>query len=121
MATQAARVAAKKAREAHDQQEKDDVDAAQQAYTKAASDAERLVKSLERVNGEVRQAKADIAKIKDQEKESLAEEAFLKGFVSKQQANVQQLESVIEKIAAADDANAKAAAAAAAAAKKKES
>lgn len=119
MAKQAERAAEKKAKEAHDQKEKDDMDAAQQALSKAGNEAERLTKNLDRLKGEIRTTKEEIAKVKETERQSIAEEAFLKTFVVKAQDNVKQLETVVEKIDAANEAAAKAAADAAKAAKNK--
>jgi chromosome segregation ATPase len=121
MATQAKRTAEKKAKEAHDQKEKDDLDAANQALSKAGNESERLSKQLERLRVEVKNTKDEIVKIKEAERQSIAEEAFLKTFVVKDQENVKQLSAVIEKIDAANEAAAKAEAAARAAEKKKNS
>ena len=121
MKQKTARDAERKAKEVHDQKEKDDAEAANQALSKAGNEAERLVKQLDRLKIEVRQTKEEITKIKETERQSLAEEAFLKSFVVKAQANVQQLETVVQKIADADDAAVKAEAAAKAAAAKKNS
>ena len=65
--------------------------------------------------------KAEIAKIKDDQKRSLDEQAFLREYVKRAQGNAQNLTTVLEKIDAADkafEAAAKAAAEAAKAAKK---
>ena len=120
MVAKAKHDAEKKAKEERERAQKDAREAAQQAREKAANDAERLQKQAERIAAEVRTAKEEVAKIKDGERQSLAEAAFQKDFVVKVQTSVENLHSVLDAIAKADEAAAKAAAAAAAAAKKKE-
>ncbi len=111
----------KEEKDAKDRKDREDRENAVQARNKAFRDAEKLQKQAERLAKEISTTKEEIAKIEEDKKRYSDEAVFLKSFVVKVQGNAKALNTVLEKIAAADaaaEAAAKAAAAAAAAAKK---
>jgi hypothetical protein len=96
----------------------EDMQNASQAREKALSD---LIKYRERVavlKKDVATIKEEIAKIEQEEGLYKGQATFLEDYVAKAQANSADLDKVLEKIKAADEAKAAAARAAAAAAKK---
>jgi hypothetical protein len=106
-------------REAKELKQKDDKENAKLIAEKADQEAQKLQRQVEKLTKDRDEAKVEIAKIEVDNKKSVEEEEFLKGYVKTAQDNQAGLAAVLTKIAAADAANAKAAAAAAAAAAKK--
>jgi hypothetical protein len=119
IAAQKVRHAAVLAREARDQKQKDDRENASLNAGKADQEQQKLQRQVEKLTQDVKAAKAEIERIQGETKRSVEEEDFLKGFVTKAQENQARLSQVIQKIADADAATAKAAALAAAEASKK--
>jgi chromosome segregation ATPase len=78
----------------------------------------RFRDQVDRLKKEIEVVKADIAKLEQERKNHLDEQAFLRDYVKKAETNVKSYYDLIDKIAAADAAAAKAAADAAAAARK---
>ncbi len=72
----------------------------------------RLRPQLERLRNDAGDIKDQIAKLELEQKESQSEEAFLRDYVRKAEANVQSYGALLDQIAAADKARADAAAAA---------
>jgi hypothetical protein len=102
---------------AKDKREKD-----RQARDKAGRDADKLEAQVRRIQKEIDTQKRKLDETKGERPKILEEEKFILEYVSKAQANVANLRTVLDKIAAADKAAeeaARAAAAAAAAAAKK--
>ena len=112
------RKAAKAAKDA--QKAKDDADReiALQARQKARADAEKLEAQVKRYQKDIDETNVEITKLEDEKRRSLAQEAFLKDYVKKAEANRASLQAVLEKIAAADKAAEEAAHLAALAVKK---
>ena len=75
----------------------------------------RLRPQLDRLKIDAEDVKADIAQLEMQRKQYLDEEAFLRTFIVKAQANVKTYYDMLAKIAAAEKARAEAEAAARAA------
>jgi hypothetical protein len=113
------RKAEKAARDAKDAKDRDDRDIALAARVKARNDSDKLEGQVGRLKKDIEDTNKEIKIIEDDKRRSLAEEAFLKDFVKKAEANRAQLSTVLEKIAAADKAAEDAAKAAADAAKAK--
>jgi hypothetical protein len=111
----------KKEREAKELKDKADREARELAIeerNKTAQEVTKLTKQRDQLNIDVKEEKANLVKIDEQKRKALDEQAFLKEYVRKADANVKGLSDVLDKIAAADAARAAAEAAAAAAAKK---
>jgi len=116
IADQAKRKAAREAKEARDRQEKDDHDQAVQARDKAHAEAISLSDKVDRLSGEVKAEKDDLARVEQDKKSLVAQLDFLEIDVKKANANQEALANVLKEISAADAAAAAAARAAAAAA-----
>lgn len=111
----------KKEREAKELKDKADREARELAIderNKSAQDVTKLTKQRDQLNFDVKNEKEALVKLDEQKRKSFDEQAFLKEYVRKAEANVKGLSEVLDKIAAADAARAAAEAAAAAAAKK---
>jgi hypothetical protein len=108
------------AREALEQKQKDDLENAQLDRDKAAQEAQRLERQVEKLTKDVADTKKDIALLDTDNEKQVAEIAFLGDYVKKAEENRASLAVVLTKIQAADDANAKAKALADAQAKKSE-
>jgi predicted RNase H-like nuclease (RuvC/YqgF family) len=106
-------------RDALERKQKDDKENARLTAEKADQEAQKLERQVERLTKDVKEVKDEIAKLETEKKNSLAEEAFLRTFVTKAEDNVAKLDDVVKKIEVADAAIAKAAAIAAAQEKKK--
>ena len=125
IAAQNVRKKQKADKEAKAQEDSDNRDRAVQARNKAREDARKFADQAKRLEKEVDENKKQIAKLEADKKHSVEEQAFLRQYVPKAEANQKALAAVLEKIAAADKAAEEAAraaaiaAAAAAAAKKK--
>lgn len=89
-----------------------------QNRAKARTDADKLEANVKKLQKDVEETKEDIKKLEEDKRRALAEEAFLKDYVKKAQANESGLQAVLEKIALADKMAEDAAKAAAAATKK---
>lgn len=109
----------KAAKETKDRQDREERENAIQARNKAFNDADKFKKQADRLTKEIAAIKEEIAKIEEDKRHSADEQAFLKDFVKKVEANAKSLTEVLERIKAADDAAEAAAKAAAAAAAKK--
>jgi colicin import membrane protein len=108
------------AREALDQKMRDDRENAELDRDKAANEAQRLQRQVERLTKDVDDAKKAIALLNTDNEKQVAEIAFLGEYVKKAEDNRASLAMVLTKIQAADEATAKAKALADAAAKKSE-
>ncbi len=106
------------AKEAKDRADHDARQLAIEARDKAFRDRDKLTKQRDRLTDEVAAEKVAIAKLEDQTRKAVDEEAFLRKYVLQAETNQKGLTAVLDKIAAADAARAAAEAAAAAAAKK---
>jgi hypothetical protein len=114
----------KKEREAKEIKEKADREARELAIdnrNKADQDVRKLSKQKDGLINDVKSEKEALAKLDEQKRKALDEQAFLKEYVRKADVNAKGLNDVLDKIAAADAARAAAEAAAAAAAKKNNS
>jgi hypothetical protein len=118
IAAQKVRTQERLARQAREQKQKDDKEYAMLAAGKADLEQQKLARQVEKLNHDVAAAKADIEKIQADTKQSQEQEEFLKKYVATAQENQAHLTQVLQKIADADAALAKAAALAAAEAKK---
>lgn len=111
----------KKEKEAKDLKDKQDREARELAIderNRTAQETTKLSKQRDQLNLDVKYEKEALIKLDEQKRKSLEEQAFLKEYVRKAEANTKSLSDVLDKIAAADAARAAAEAAAAAAAKK---
>jgi len=111
----------KKEREAKELKDKADREARELAIderNKAAQEVTKLGKQRDQLTFDVKNEKEALVKIDEQKRKGFDEQAFLKEYVRKAEANTKGLTDVLDKIAAADAARAAAEAAAAAAAKK---
>lgn len=106
----------KAAKDKRDQEERDRRELAQQELRKAQEDSRKYEDQVKRLQKDIEESKAAIAKVEEDKKELLAQQKFLMDYVKKAEANTQSLTGVMEKIEAAD----KARLAAAAEAKKKQ-
>lgn len=102
-------------KEAKDRADRDAREAATEVMHKAQRDQEKFARQVERLEKEVRTEKDAIAKLDDDKKKLVEEEAFLRIYVKQAESNVRKLAEVLDKIVAADAARAAADAAAAAA------
>jgi len=119
LASQERRKAEKAAKEAKEQADQEQRQLALDAREKAFRDQVKLSQQVERLEKDVKVEKEAIAKIEEEKKRAVEEQAFLKGYVKQAQANTKSLSEVLDKITAADAA--RAAADALAAAKSKNS
>jgi hypothetical protein len=121
-AGQEKRKAERKAKEEKDTKDRDMRDQAMQAMKKTQKDAQKLTDQIRIRKKEVDDEKKESAKIEEEKKHLLADEAFQRDYVKKAEENVKSLMAELEKIDAADkkweEANREAVRAAAAAAKK---
>jgi hypothetical protein len=117
LAAQERRKIEKAAREAKEKADQDGRLLAIEARDKANREQSKLGQQVERLTAEIKNEKEAIAKIEDEKKRALDEQAFLKTYVKQAEANTKSLTQVLEKIAAADAAKATIEAAAAKAAK----
>ena len=120
-AAQEKRKAEKKAKDEKDARDKEMRDNAQQAMRKAQRDAQKLSERVKALTKDVTVEKSEIAKIDDEKKTLLAEQAFQRKYVKDAEANVQALTKTLDDIVETDkkwDAYQKEVAKAAAAAKK---
>lgn len=107
------RKAEKAAKDAKEAADRDARERAAAERAKARDDSIRYADQVESLKKQIEETKESIARIQQDHKELRSEEAFLKDYVQKAEANTQQLTSVIERIDAAEKARAAAAAAAA--------
>lgn len=117
LASQERRKAEKAAKEAKDQADQEQRTLAVEAREKAQRDQQKLAQQVERLEKEVKVEKEAIAKIEEDRKRAVEEQAFLRNYVKQAQANTKSLSEVLDKIVAADAARAAADALAAAKAK----
>lgn len=117
VAAQERRKAEKAAKEAKDKADQEARQLAVDARDKANRDQIKLLQQKERLEKDIKEEQTAIAKLQQDKKDALDEQAFLKNYVKQAQANSQSLHEVLDKIAAADKARAEAEAAAAKAAK----
>jgi hypothetical protein len=96
------RKAERKAKIEKDEKEKEAREAAIQARNKAGRDADKLEAQVKRLQKEISDEKDAIAKIEEDRKKSGEEEAFLRDYVKKAEANQKNLTAVLDKIADAD-------------------
>ncbi len=111
----------KKEREAKEIKDKADREARELAIdnrNKTAQEVTKLTKQKDQLVADVKSEKEALLKLDEQKRKAIEEQAFLKEYVRKAEANAKALTDVLDKIAAADAARAAADAAAAAAAKK---
>jgi len=97
--------------------EKADQDARQlavEARDKANREQMKLAQQVDRLEKDIKVEKEAIAKIEEERKRAVDEEAFLKTYVKQAEANTKSLTEVLDKITAADAARAAADAVAAA-------
>jgi len=94
--------------DAKDRARRENREAALQARDKARIEADKVQRQSERLAKEVQVTKDEIAKLVVEGEHHASEEAFLRQYVAKTQENVKSVYAVLDKIAAADDANAKA-------------
>ncbi len=110
-------------KETKELEERDRRERAALAMANARDTATRKVAEVRRLEKQVEDAKKEIARVEQEKKASLDEQAFIRVYVQKAEANQKGLAAVLQKIEAADraaeEAARAAAAAAAAAAKKK--
>ncbi len=121
LASQEKRKAEKAAKEAKDKKDHDDRTAAVEAQGKAERDQRKIADQVKTLEKDVQTEKDAIAKLEVDKTKSIDEQAFLVGYVKQAEENARLLSQVLDKIAAADAARAKADADAAAADKKKNS
>lgn len=113
LAAQERRKAERAAKEAKEKKDQEERQAAVEARDKANRDQLKLGQQKERLEKDIKAEKEAIAKIEDDRKRAVEEQAFLKTYVKQAQANTKSLADVLEKINAADAARAAAEAAAA--------
>lgn len=116
IAAQDRRKQEKALKEAKDQEDRDRRDHSVQARNKAKEDSRKFSDQVKRLDRDVEENKKEMAKIEEDKKHSVDEQAFLREYVKKAEANQKSLGIVLEKIAAADKAAEEAARAAALAA-----
>ncbi|MFA6289782.1 MAG: hypothetical protein WC661_20565 [Opitutaceae bacterium] len=109
--TQEQRKKEREAKEARDKAEKDARQLALDARDKAAREKDKLLRQLDRAQKEIAVEKEGIARLETIKTAALAEQAFLRDFVKKAEANVKTFEGVFAQIDSADRARAAAAAA----------
>lgn len=119
VASQERRKAEKAAKEAKDQADAEQRQLAIEARDKANRDQAKLDQQVQRLQKEIKIEQDAIAKIEEDRKRAVEEQAFLKEYVKQAQTNTKSLSEVLDKITAADAA--RAAADALAAAKSKNS
>lgn len=107
----------REAKELKDRQDREAREAAIEAQRKARNDQDKFERTVARLNKEISTEKEIIAKILDDQKKLIDEDAFVKVYVKQAQSNAESLAKVLEKIAEADRKALEAAAAASAAAK----
>lgn len=117
LAAQERRKAEKAAKEAKEKKDQEERQAAIEARNKANRDQLKLKDQADRLERDIKAEKEAIAKIAEDNKRIVDEQAFLKTYVKQAEANAKSLTEVLDKIAAADAARAAADAAAAAKAK----
>lgn len=101
-------------REAQRQKEREERQAAKDARDKADRERQKLKRQLELLTEDVKKETEAVAKLEERKKFLIGEEAFLREYVAKAESNQGALTQVIQKIAAAEAARAKAEAEAAA-------
>jgi small-conductance mechanosensitive channel len=115
LAQQEKRHKEKAEREAKQAAESEARERAAAALRKAQDDSRKIAEQVRRLQKDVDDSKKEIAKIEEDRKALVDEQAFLRDYVKKAAANTQSLTGVLERIDAADraaEANARAAAAA---------
>jgi hypothetical protein len=115
---QKVRKQARKDRDAMELKQRDDKENAQLNASKADQEQQKLARQVDKLTKDVKTVKDEIAKIQDESKQSVEEEAFVREYVTKAEENQAKLAVVMQKIIDADVAAARAAALAAAEAKK---
>jgi colicin import membrane protein len=116
--TQAKRKQEREKREAAEEAKRVARQDAEDARLRAYDERNKLRDQVGRLKKDEEELKAAIAKVAEEKKRNIEEEAFLKTFVVKAQANQKYYYDLLDKIAQAEAARAAAEAAAAAAAKK---
>lgn len=101
-------------REAQRQKEREERQAAKEGRDKADRERQKLKRQLELVTEDVKKETEAVAKLEERKQFLIGEEAFLREYVTKAESNQGALTQVIQKIAAAEAARAKAEAEAAA-------
>jgi hypothetical protein len=97
-------------REAREAAERDARAAALDTRDSAFRDQERLARQIERLKREIATEQEAVNRLQIDKEAALAEQTFLKTFVPQARTNAAQLQSVLEKIGAAETARAKQAA-----------
>jgi len=116
LAEQDRRKKAKAEKDEKERKDREERDNAIQVRNKASQDARKSEDKVSRLTKEIKAEEEAIAKIEEDRKRLVEEDAFLKDYVAKIQASRQKLNAVLEKIETADRLAAEAARAAAAAA-----
>ncbi|HVT71877.1 MAG TPA: hypothetical protein VHD61_01965 [Lacunisphaera sp.] len=111
--TQARRKKEREAKEAAEEAKKVARQEAEDARVKAFDDRNKLRDQAARLKKDLEEVKAATAKVAEEKKKNLEEEAFLKTYVKQAEANVQYYYKLLDNINAAEAARAAAAAAAA--------
>lgn len=119
LAAQEVRKKAKAEKEAKDRADHEARQLAVEARDKASREQQKFERQVEKLQKEIKLEQDAIAKIEDDKKKAIEEQAFLRTYVKQAEANVASLRVVLDKIAAADAAAEAAAKAAALAAAKK--
>ena len=88
----------KEAREAREQADREVRQAAIDARDRAYRDQERVAKQIERLKKDIEAERSALAKLETSKKEAVSEQAFLADFVVKSRANVQALQSLIDRL-----------------------
>jgi len=111
--TQAKRKLEREKREAAEEAKRVARQEAEDQRLRAYDDRNKLREQVTRLKKDLEEVKAATAKVADEKKRHLDEGAFLRTYVKKAEANVKYYYDLLDKIAAAEDAKAKADAAAA--------
>lgn len=101
-AAQEKRKAEKKVKDAKDAADKDARDQAQQVMRKAQNDAGKLVTRVKSLTKDIEAEKKEIAKLEDDKKSLIAEQAFQKQYVKQAETNVTALLATLDQVAVAD-------------------
>ncbi len=101
-ANQEKRKADKKAKDAKDAADLAARDQAKQNMQKAQTDAGKLASRVRQLEKDIKNEKAEIAKLEEDKKALLAEQAFQKEYVKKAEANSAAFLATLDQVAAAD-------------------
>lgn len=96
------RKAQKAAKELKDAEDADRREKAVQARNKALRETDKLAAQVKRLNKEIEDEKAEIAKIEVDKKNSTAEQVFLREYVKKSEDNNRNLVATLDRVTEAD-------------------